>query len=98
MLELLLKNGADIKARNLYGTALHAATENGHAKAVELLLEKGADINIEDGDGRTALRRAYYRKHEVRAKLGRKSDYTKGLEAVIQLLRKARDNAEGRRG
>ena len=37
MVELLLKNEADIEAGNFYGTALHAAAENGHAEVVKLL-------------------------------------------------------------
>jgi ankyrin repeat protein len=44
VVDLLLKNGADIKAGNFFGTALHAAAENGHAEVVRLLLEKRADI------------------------------------------------------
>jgi ankyrin repeat protein len=41
VVELLLKNGADIEAGNFYGPALHAAAENGHAEAVRLLLQEG---------------------------------------------------------
>ena len=46
--ELLLKNGADIKAENYYGTALHVAARNGHTEVVKLLLLEGADINTKD--------------------------------------------------
>ena len=41
MVELLLKNGADIKAGNFYGPALHAAAEKGHAEVVRLVLQEG---------------------------------------------------------
>ena len=41
MVELLLKNEADIDAGNVYGTALHAAAENGHTEVVRLLFEEG---------------------------------------------------------
>ena len=41
VVELLLKNGADIHAENDY--ALRMAAWNGHKDIVELLLENGAD-------------------------------------------------------
>jgi ankyrin repeat protein len=37
------------------GTALHGAAREGHRDIVELLVERGADLNIEDAWGRTAL-------------------------------------------
>ena len=98
VVEPLLKNGADTKAGDFYGTALHAAAENGHAEVVKLLLQEKADINAEDEERETALGRAVGRRGEVVAKLGQESPHTKGLEAVIRLLRKARRNVEGRRG
>ena len=33
---------------------LHKAVENGHATVVDLLLDAGADVNINDARGRTA--------------------------------------------
>lgn len=85
MVELPLQNGADIKAGNFYGTALH------------VLLQEGADINTEDEERKTALDRAVSRRGEVRAKLRQESPHTKGLEAVVRLLREARRNVEGSR-
>ena len=73
MVELLLKNEADVDARNVCGTALHAAAENGHTEVVRLLLEERADINTEDEEGKTALDRAADRRREVMAKLGQEA-------------------------
>jgi ankyrin repeat protein len=36
-------------------TALMGAAANGHTKIVQLILEKGADVNAKDKDGWTAL-------------------------------------------
>ena len=45
MVELLVKQGADVNAQGgVYGTALEAASIRGHEK-VELLVKQGADIN-----------------------------------------------------
>lgn len=47
VMEILLKAGADIHARNVVGeTPLLVATSKGHLHAVEWLLEKGADANL----------------------------------------------------
>jgi ankyrin repeat protein len=49
IVELLLKNGADIKAKNAYSnTPLHVAARNGNTEVVKLLLEQGADINAKN--------------------------------------------------
>ena len=54
--EKLLKEGADVNAKNSEGyTALILASSNGHKEIVEMLLEKGADVNAKDSDGWTAL-------------------------------------------
>jgi len=53
-----LENGADVDARDIYGsdsTALIWASKNGHPETVAMLLEKGADVNAGDGSGSTAL-------------------------------------------
>ena len=75
----------------------YVAARNGHAEVVRLLLQEGADINTEDEEREIALDRAVSRRGEVRAKLGQESPHTKGLEAVVRLLRKARRNVEGSR-
>ena len=42
IVELLLRNGADVNAQGgVYGTALQAASYGGHEKVVELLLSNG---------------------------------------------------------
>ncbi len=50
----LLLAKADINANN-YGTALHRAAVARHKDIVEMLLNKGANVNAQDGFGNTAL-------------------------------------------
>jgi len=51
VLRALLEGGADPNARDRYGhVALHGAFMAKQASTVDLLMEFGADINIEDGD------------------------------------------------
>ncbi|USP76308.1 Arp Ankyrin repeat protein [Curvularia clavata] len=45
IIELLLRNGADLNARGEHETPLIAASLRGHKAIVELLLEKGAEVN-----------------------------------------------------
>ncbi len=52
-------------------TALHYASFKGHTETVKALLEKGADVNVKNGRGKTAFhvaedRRAYIAAVEVR--------------------------------
>ncbi len=52
-------------------TALHYASRNGDTESVMALLEKGADVNAENGSGKTAFhvakdRRAYIAAMKVR--------------------------------
>ena len=57
------------------------ASERGHTDVVKVLLEKGADVNAEDKEGKTAL-------------MGAKN--IPGNDAVIQLLEKgAKDSDSG---
>ncbi len=52
-------------------TALHCASRSGHTESVKALLKKGADVNAENGSGKTAFHvakdpRAYIAAVEVR--------------------------------
>lgn len=65
--EILLEHGADVNARtgNLRATALHRAVcppiiHKSHVEVVDLLLRHGAEPNMTDVDGRTALHRLIY--------------------------------------
>ncbi len=54
--ELLIKNGADVNARQMAGvTPLHSAAHNGQTELVKLLIDNGADINAMMGNGHTPL-------------------------------------------
>jgi hypothetical protein len=55
-IERLLSAGADANAQNRYAwTALHHAVARSHPQAAALLLARGADPNLPDTHGRTAL-------------------------------------------
>lgn len=65
LVKLLLRQGADITAKNNLGyTALHWATISGHETVVQLLLEFKADIDEKDKDGYSALHWATRSGHE----------------------------------
>ena len=52
----LLKHGADIHVRSSKGkTALHCAAKAGFLKVIDVLIEKGANIDATDNNGETAL-------------------------------------------
>ncbi|KAF9473016.1 hypothetical protein BDN70DRAFT_768866, partial [Pholiota conissans] len=53
-----------------YGTALQAASCAGEYRIVELLIQKGADVNIAGGEHGTALQTASYQ----------------GANSIVQLL------------
>ena len=58
--ETLLNNpDVNVNAQDLAGTTiLMLAAYYGHGELVELILTRGADPNLRDNQGRTALRRA----------------------------------------
>ncbi|KDQ10756.1 hypothetical protein BOTBODRAFT_115319 [Botryobasidium botryosum FD-172 SS1] len=60
MVNILLQGGADVNLQlGGYGdTALHFASRDGRVSTVRVLLASGADPNIRDSSGQTALRRA----------------------------------------
>ena len=57
----ILKRGVDINQRQVEGdvvsgkAAIHEAVKGGHFGAVEYLLSRGANVNIQESDGLTAL-------------------------------------------
>ena len=56
IVEMLLKAGADVDARNKYGyTALIEASWGSHIDIVRMLLKAGADVNAQNHFGYTAL-------------------------------------------
>jgi len=58
-LQKLLKVPVDIDSRDTLGrTALMLATLRGHAEAVDILLDGGADPNVADNRGTTPLQAA----------------------------------------
>ncbi|THV90705.1 hypothetical protein D6D25_09677, partial [Aureobasidium pullulans] len=60
----LLERRADINARGTDGTALTQAAMGGHTAAVEMLLERGAKLDIEEGMILTALQVAAFYGHK----------------------------------
>ncbi|SLM33828.1 P-loop containing nucleoside triphosphate hydrolase [Lasallia pustulata] len=104
LVQLLLKNGADVNAQGgFYGNALEVASVYGHESVVQLLLKNGADVNAQ-GYG-NALQAASAGGHEsvvqlllengadVNAQGGRYGNALQaasegGHESVVQLLLK----------
>lgn len=67
--------GADVDMQGrTYGSALRAASFEGHEAIVRLLLEKGADVNAQGGNFDNALQAASYRGHEAIVMLLLKKD------------------------
>ena len=60
----LVKRGANVNARNSYGsTALHRAASHGDPKVAAILLQHGAEPNVVDEDGDTPLTSAVSLRH-----------------------------------
>ena len=65
VVEYLIEYGLDVNGRTQWQSvmcesryaayALHAASEEGHVNIVRILLENGADVDLEDRQGRTCL-------------------------------------------
>ena len=65
MLESLEFGGANINARDLAGhTVLMIASSIGHFNIVKYLVKNGADVNLKDESGKTAL--DYVKTYEIR--------------------------------
>jgi hypothetical protein len=59
VVQLLLRKGEEVDARNENGqAAIHRAAANGHTAVVLLLLDQGANLELEDVDGCTPLSHA----------------------------------------
>jgi ankyrin repeat protein len=59
MIEFLVAQGADVRARSSFGTtALHGAALRGQLDVIHLLLQKGADVNATEMNGSTPLHNA----------------------------------------
>ncbi|MBM3738444.1 MAG: hypothetical protein FJW39_21900 [Acidobacteria bacterium] len=62
VVELLLRRGADLRAKSATGaTALHLAANRGFLPLVELLIARGLDPDTKDGAGNTALDEAAWK-------------------------------------
>ena len=56
---MLIAHGANVNHRNIYGMApIFQAVMTAHSKAVDVLMEYGADLDVTDADGKT-VRDAY---------------------------------------
>ncbi len=70
IVELLLKNKADVNAKDAFNTtALMYAASSGNKEIVELLLSYGADVHAIDGQGNTVLSAAKESKNKAIIKL-----------------------------
>jgi ankyrin repeat protein len=58
--ELLIVNGADINNQYVYPPILLKAAKHNDVKAVEMLLDNNADVDVSDIEGGTALHYACY--------------------------------------
>lgn len=70
IVELLLKNGAKVNAKQDSGwTPLHEAAMNGQLEMVQLLIRYGADITLKKDDGETVLDVALRQDHKEVAEM-----------------------------
>jgi len=84
IIDLLLRHGAALKVKGFGGaTALHWAVDGQQVETVKLFIDKGADVNALDDEGKTPLAWAQKRSQEM--------SWWKRLDIVSigRLLRKA---------
>ncbi|VDI43364.1 Hypothetical predicted protein, partial [Mytilus galloprovincialis] len=63
LVEFFISVGADVDSQNGFFTPLTAACHGGHLQTVEVLLEKGANINKSNSQGETPLYTACFEGH-----------------------------------
>jgi hypothetical protein len=64
LLKFLLSNGFEVDARDdRGGTLLHSAASSGRREIAGYLILRGAEINVQDCDGKTPFQRAILDKH-----------------------------------
>ena len=80
---VLLDHGAKVNARNAGGTALGWAVQNGWPETVDLLIARGADVNLPGEDGEKPLKVAYERGANLNA------EGTMHYRRIIAALKKA---------
>ena len=65
---LIIMHAEDVNAEcGNHGTPLHAALYGGHLEVARLLLENGANVNLEDNHGKIPLSAVYHRNHNLEA-------------------------------
>ena len=85
LIETLLRNGADPDQKEDDDTALLVATMMGNFQAAELLIGAGADPNVQDNAGHTALM--------IAGSMARGDDYAPSLRLIETLLRNGADSS-----
>ena len=58
LVRFLIANGSNVAlypSKGIFASALHAASEGGHADIIDILIKSGADVDYKDDDDRTAI-------------------------------------------
>ncbi|MCB9493450.1 MAG: ankyrin repeat domain-containing protein [Epsilonproteobacteria bacterium] len=96
IMEKLIKQGAQIEAivDSDGQTPLHCAAENGQTSAIKILLDRGANINAQENEGRTSLHLAILGMYEAAGMSG-KDNVTpvRRRETVALLLERGADRS-----
>ncbi len=91
----------EVNGRYLCGTPLHIFATRGDIEACKILLEAGADVDVEDGDGYTQLHCAVEQGHtdtvrllldygsnqSLTTPLGATEDLAEDFPAILELIR-----------